>query len=137
MTDIFAIWREKPSNVVVVTWRLSLGSAESALQSCLPIVNKNRKFQLEIQIVQLLPPESFRKRWKSSDVFVFSRSNRNDREIAVPFVNSRSARFTSAPFPAFHCRFFRMAASAARQCTVCEAILQSTSEFLNHDCAGE
>ncbi|KAK2573457.1 hypothetical protein P5673_001111 [Acropora cervicornis] len=29
-----------------------------------------------------------------------------------------------------------MAASAARQCTVCEAILQSTSEFLNHDCAG-
>ena len=40
-------------------------------------------------------------------------------------------------FPAFHCRFFKMAASASWQCTVCEAvILQSTSEFLNHDCTG-
>ncbi|XP_068720369.1 uncharacterized protein [Montipora capricornis] len=29
-----------------------------------------------------------------------------------------------------------MAASAAWQCTVCGAILQTTSEFLNHDCTG-
>ena len=36
---------------------------------------------------------------------VFSRSNRNDREIPVPFANSHLIRFTSAPFPAFRqCR---------------------------------
>ena len=103
----------------------------------LPFVNKKRKFRLEIPMVQLIPPESFRKRWKSSNLFLFSRSNRNDRKIAFLFVNSHLARFTSAPFSAFHCGFFKMAASAAWQCTVCEAILQSTSEFLNHDCTGE
>ena len=62
------------------------------------IVNKNRKFLLEIQIVQLIPPKSFQKRWKSSDVFLFSRSNRNDRKNPVPFANSYSTRFTSAIF---------------------------------------
>ena len=74
----------------------------------LPFVNKTRKFRLEIQMVQLIPPESFRKRWKSSDVFLFSRSNRNDRKIRVPFANSHLTRFASAPFPAFrHCRYGR------------------------------
>ena len=37
----------------------------------LPFVNKNREFRLEIQMAQLIPPESVRKRWKSSDVFPF------------------------------------------------------------------
>ena len=57
--------------------------------------------------------------------------------IAVPFVNSHSAQFISAPFPAFHQRFFKMAVSTAWECTVCAAILGSTTEFLNHDCTGD
>ena len=74
----------------------------------LPFVNKNRKSRLEIKVVQLIPPESFRKRLKSSDVFLFSRSNPNDRKNHVPYVNSHLTRFTSAPFPAFrHCRCCR------------------------------
>ena len=32
----------------------------------LSFVNKNRKFRLEIQLVQLIPQERFRKRWNSS-----------------------------------------------------------------------
>jgi len=40
-------------------------------------------------------------------------------------------------FSRLHCRFFKMAASASWQCTVCEAILQSTSESLNRDCTGK
>ena len=74
----------------------------------LPFVNKNRKFRLETQMVQLIPPESFWKRWKSSEVFLFSRSNRNDRKNPVPFVNSHSTRCTSASFPAIRrCRCSR------------------------------
>ena len=74
-------------------------------QERLPFVNKNRKFRLETQMVQLIPPESFWKRWKSSEVFLFSRSNRNDRKNPVPFVNSHSTRCTSASFPAIRrCR---------------------------------
>ena len=74
----------------------------------LPFVNKNRKFWLEIKMVYLIPPESFRKRWKSSDVFIVSRSNPNNWKIRVPLVNSHSTRFTSAPFPAIrHCRCSR------------------------------
>ena len=65
---------------------------------------KNRKFRLEIQKVQLIPPESFRNRWKSSNAFLFSRSNRNDRKNPVPSVNSHSTHFTSASFPAFQHR---------------------------------
>ena len=34
----------------------------------LPFVNKSQKFHSEIQMVQLIPPESYEKRWKSSDV---------------------------------------------------------------------
>ena len=74
----------------------------------LPFVNKNRKFRLETQMVQLIPSESFWKRWKSSEVFLFSRSNRNDRKNPVPFVNSHSTRCTSASFPAIRrCRCSR------------------------------
>ena len=69
----------------------------------LPFVNKKQKFRLEIQMVQLIPLESFQKRWKSSDTFLFSRSNRNVWENAVPFINSHSTPFTSASFPAFRC----------------------------------
>ena len=59
-------------------------------------------------MVQLIPPESFWKRWKSSEVFLFSRSNRNDRKNPVPFVNSHSTRCTSASFPAIRrCRCSR------------------------------
>ena len=55
-------------------------------------------------MIQLIPPERFRKRWKSSDVSLFSCSNRNDRKNPVPFVNSHSTRNTSVPFPTFcHC----------------------------------
>ena len=61
----------------------------------LPFVDKNRKFRLEIQMVQ--------------SSFLFSRSNRNDRKNPVPFVNSHSTRFTSAFFPAFrHCKCSRL-----------------------------
>ena len=74
----------------------------------LPFVNKNRKYRLEIQMVKLIPPERFRKGWKSSDLFLFSSSNRNDRKNSVPFANSHSTRPTSASFPAFrHCRWGR------------------------------
>ena len=74
----------------------------------LPFVNKNRKFRLETQMVQLIPSESFWKRWKSLEVFLFSRSNRNDRKNPVPFVNSHSTRCTSASFPAIRrCRCSR------------------------------
>ena len=74
----------------------------------LPFVNKNRKFRLETQMVQLIPSESFWKRWKSSEVLLFSRSNRNDRKNPVPFVNSHSTRCTSASFPAIRrCRCSR------------------------------
>ena len=66
----------------------------------LPFVNKNRKFRLETQMVQLIPSESFWKRWKSLELFLFSRSNRNDRKNPVPFLNSHSTRCTSASFPA-------------------------------------
>ena len=77
-------------------------------QERLPFVNKNRKFRLETQMVQLIPSESFWKRWKSSEVFLFSRSNRNDRKNPVPFVNSHSTRCTSASFPAIRrCRCSR------------------------------
>ena len=54
-------------------------------------------------MVQLIPPESFRKRWKSSDEFLLSRSNRNDRKIPVPFLNFHSTRFPAFP----HCRYNR------------------------------
>ena len=57
-------------------------------------------------MVQLIPPEIFLNRWKSSDVFLFSRSNRNDRKI--PVLNSQSTLFALASFPAFrHCRCSR------------------------------
>ena len=55
--------------------------------------------RLEIQMVQFIQAESFRKRWKSSDVFLFSCSNRNDRKNPVPFVKSHLTRFTSASVP--------------------------------------
>ena len=74
----------------------------------LPFVKKNRKFRLETQMVQLIPSESLWKRWKSSEVFLFSRSNQNDRKNPVPFVNSHSTRCTSASFPAIRrCRCSR------------------------------
>ena len=85
-------------------------------QERLPFVNKNRKFRLETQMVQLIPPESFWKRWKSSEVFLFSRSNRNDRKNPVPFENSHSTRCTSASFPAIRrCRCSRHLFSSSRE----------------------
>ena len=74
--------------------------SKRVVQERLPFVHKNRKCRLETQMVQLIPPESVWKRWKSSGVFLFSRSNRNDRKNPVPFVNSHSTRCTSASFPA-------------------------------------
>ena len=83
-------------------------TATILIRERLPFVNKNRKFRLETQMVQLIPSESFWKRWKSSEVFLFSRSNRNDRKNPVPFVNSHSTRCTSASFPAIRrCRCSR------------------------------
>ena len=56
-------------------------------------------------MVQLIPPESLRKRCKSPDAFLFSRSNRSDRKITVVSSNAHLTRFTSSTFPAFrHCR---------------------------------
>ena len=82
----------------------------------LPFVNKNRKFRLETQMVELIPPESFWKRWKSSEVFLFSRSNRHDPKNPVPFVNSHSTRCTSASFPAIgRCRCSRHFFSSSRK----------------------
>ena len=66
--------------------------------------------------IELIPPESFWKRWKSSEVFLFSRSNRNDRKNPVPFVNSHSTRCTSASFPAIRrCRCSRHLFSSSRK----------------------
>ena len=82
----------------------------------LPFVNKNRKLRLETQMVQLIPPVSFWKRSKSSEVFLFSRSNRNDRKNPVPFVNSHSTRCTSASFLFIRrCRCSRHLFSSSRE----------------------
>ena len=64
-------------------------------------------------MVQLIPPESFRKRWKSSDAFLFYR---NKRQIPVPFVNSHSTRFTSASFPARHLQKSLLTSYAVGHC---------------------
>ena len=92
---------------------VTAGSQDSVISyylERLPFVNKNRKFQLETQMVQLIPSESFWKRWKSSEVFLFSRSNRNDWKNPVPFVNSHSTRCISASFPAIRSYCFLLAA---------------------------
>ena len=50
----------------------------------------------------------FLEKMESSEVFLFSRSNRNDWKNPVPFVNSHSTGCTSASFPAIRrCRCSR------------------------------
>ena len=94
--------------VKLLKWVSSSCASFSRDLERLPFVNQNRKFLLGIQMVQLIPPESFWKRCKSSEVFLFSRSNRNDRKNPVPFVNSHSTWCTSASFPAIRrCRCSR------------------------------
>ena len=50
------------------------------------------------EMVQAIPLERFRKRWKCSDVFLFSHSNRNDRKIPYHLSKSCSARSFFARF---------------------------------------
>ena len=65
------------------------------------ICQQKPKIPVGNSMVQLIPSESFWKRWKPLDVILFSRFNRNNWKNPVPFVNSHSTRFTSASFPAF------------------------------------
>ena len=49
----------------------------------LPFAQKNRNFRGEVQMVRSIPLEYFRKVWKTSNVFHFSHSKRNDRNFCT------------------------------------------------------
>ena len=77
------------SKVWLRWWSVGANSKKGRL----PFVMKNRHFQLKRQIVQLIPAKTFRKKWKSSDVFLvldYRKTSESFAELYSPHTSRRN-----------------------------------------------